>query len=121
MTTRRSLHLKPIHIFEDMYGVNFYISYGVPYDTHKRAVKKYIDIEIGESHGDGKVSGFQKDGEILYWIWTSSKNKALLVHEITHAVICCLKDRGFTCSTDSDEAYAYLAQYLFRKITSFRR
>ena len=109
-------------IYEDLFGINFYVSYGIPYKDFCRQVKKAIgEPPDHDDPGDGRMMGFKKDGDTLYWIWTRTKNPALLVHEITHAVISALGDIGMTCDESSDEAYAYLAQYIFDKVLAIKK
>lgn len=108
---------KPVRIYESLFGINIYVSYGVSYKEFCRQVRKNIgDPPDHDDPGDGRMMGFKKDGDLLYWIWTSKKNPALLVHEITHAVISSLDDVGMTCDSSSDEVYAYLAQFIFEKV-----
>jgi hypothetical protein len=40
---------------------------------------------------------------------------AILSHEVTHAVMCVLSDRGVQISHENDEAFAYYHEWLFRQ------
>ena len=65
---------------------------------------------------------FVWDEEENYWcIWMPRIPKtideiATLVHEVEHCVFHLFKYKGMNHSEDSDEAYAYANDYLFREI-----
>ena len=113
---------KPIKIYEDLFGLNFFVSYGVPYSIVKKQVRKITSNDISDDDpGDGHMMGFKKDGDTLYWIWTRKKSIPLLVHEITHAVVSALNGIGMTCDESSDETYAYLAQYICDRVLKIKK
>jgi len=108
--------MQPIKIYEDMYELNFFVSYGVSYNEFRKQVKRLTNNDIGKDDDIAMMIDFIKGGKKLYWIWTSKKNISMLMHEITHAIIKSLGDIGFTCNGSSDEAYAYMAEYICRKV-----
>lgn len=59
-----------------------------------------------------------------YFLWvekvpTTIKDYGVLVHEIEHFVFYFLNDKGLNHTEDSDEAYAYLFEYIFEQIDTW--
>lgn len=47
---------------------------------------------------------------------TTPEYKAILVHEVFHAASMLLRNRGMSLVKESEEAYAYLIEFIYRKI-----
>lgn len=62
----------------------------------------------------GKTLEIEKSGIIVYMPEYSDipKYRAVLIHELFHASYMILKKAGIDCTDYSDEAYAYLLQFL---------
>lgn len=109
--------MKPIHIYDEMFLKNFWVSYGVSREQMKQDFmayspdKKYkLDIE----KANGKTICFEGVNYQIIWIWTEKKNLSVLSHEIFHAVYMALK--GLPLTDNTDEVYAYMTGFLMRKI-----
>jgi len=80
-------------------------------------------IEDWKQHTEELRGMYSQDGDYrLLWLpmWPKSVDDyGCMVHEIWHAVFHILQSRGLRHSEDSDEAYAYLAGYLFSEIDAY--
>lgn len=88
-------------------------------------IANYIDASqtqtlLNELTGNylGRTVSLPDRGVIIYLptIPTNSKGYAVLAHEIFHAAYLVLDKAGVRCTDSSDEAYAYLIQFLTEKI-----
>ena len=110
---------KPIHIFCETFNMNFYVSYGVPIDELRVAVKKRTGLEFDpqEDFRDGYCLEFLRQGITdTIWIWTRRKELCALVHECLHAVHFTMRDRKIRQGKETDEVSCYLLAMLIRKI-----
>lgn len=107
----------PLHIFSEIYMVNFYISYGVPEQDFLEAWDFNLDgAERPSFLKCGYAAHIRRNREEIVWVWTRRKEVAVLAHEIMHAVYFTLTESiGMPLSDGNDEAYAYLMQMLMRK------
>lgn len=81
--------------------------------------KKTID-EVCEVFGNcslGKTIEIENSGIIVYLphYADTAKDRAVLTHELFHAAYMILQKAGISCTDTSDEAYAYLLQFLVEK------
>ena len=107
----------PQHIYEDLFCINFYISYGVSPEVYKSQVKYQFGASVDDLHfAGGKTNVFEKGDSKIYWIWTRKKDRTILVHELVHVINVALVDRGIKLSLDTDEIQAYLMAYLYKRI-----
>jgi hypothetical protein len=102
--------MKPKTIYDPTFKVTFRICYGWSEKDFKAALKKHGYKDEDELY-EGKAIIFDR----MIWIWTRRRSLPEYVHEIVHAVIFILIDRGITLSDDSDELFAYLVEMLFRE------
>lgn len=65
----------------------------------------------------GKTIEIENSGIIVYLpdYADSAKDRAILAHELFHATYMILQKAGISCTDTSDEAYAYLLQFLIEK------
>ena len=105
------------HIFVELYGFNLYYikcdrsqyDKRVKYEFNEKAPFKQVS-----TYGTFEV--YTKGAQAIGVLWLSEKAKIdHLLHECFHAVHYFLDDYGFNLSNNSEEAYAYLLQYLFKK------
>ena len=105
------------HIWEDLYKVNIWWFQG-PRKQYTALVYKELKLKAADI-GDtvrGRVEHFIADGQPLPIIWLRHKNIADLAHEVFHVVHWIMKYKGIYLSDDSEEAYAYLLEYLMEEI-----
>lgn len=57
-------------------------------------------------------------GQTIMWFSEKQPNIGLVAHEVFHAVYNLLERIGIRLSSDSEEAYAYLTQFLIKEITN---
>lgn len=109
---------KLIHIYDEMFQANIYVSYGVSKDDFIKQIKKYLGLDYDKDKlRNGKMAVFFNDkGEEIVWIWTESKQVDILAHEASHATNYILSRAGIKLSDDSDEAFAYYIQYIINKV-----
>lgn len=65
---------------------------------------------------------FEKDGVYLIWMPVMPEQIAqygVLVHEIFHFVCRFLSERGLVMNDSSEEAYTYLAEYVYDEIDNY--
>lgn len=103
----------PIKIYDPVFMVNYYISYGVKPELFMAAVKRLTGMVV-ERHEleEGICLSFStgdKDNEVI-WIWTKTKYMPLLAHEATHAATSALE--GMMKIDSDNEALAYTIQML---------
>ena len=117
MSRRKPKH-KPIHIFDEVYTTNYYVSYGVPLRVFADAVFRILGTSISiDGSRDGHCIQFESpNNATIIWIWTKRKNISVLAHEAFHATHFTMRDKGMSLSDDSDEAYAYLLQMLLEML-----
>lgn len=53
-------------------------------------------------------------------IWLEEKRADVFIHEISHAAYHLLQAKGINLTYETDEAYAYLVEFLFRKLNPFK-
>lgn len=88
------------------------------YVRHMAAQDKYDYAKDGlKEKCDGSVQGqmfeFPGGGSL---IWMKEEDTEVLVHEIFHSVFWALNTKGVRLSRDSEEAFAYLIEYLFSSL-----
>jgi hypothetical protein len=105
---------KPKHIYDTIYGTNFYVSRNVPYSYFYQQVNKYWgNYKEEELLAHGRVI---KNDKNTIWIWTKSNDIGILVHECFHAVCYAFNDKGLYLCEDSEEAFTYYLQWLIDRI-----
>ena len=106
------------HIWVDIYEVNVYWA-RCSRDMYEVLVKEEFSREapkIGRPR-DARMEVYEMKGRGVIVIWLSPEAKIWHVaHECFHAANGILEDRGLRLTDSSDEAYAYLLQYLIRKM-----
>lgn len=109
--------MKIYHIFDKVYRVNIYISYGHTKEQFIKDVKRiaHKDIEL-HAQATGHLHCFDVDDVTIYWIWTKKKEIPVLAHEILHCVGYVLGDRNVNWTDNNQEAYCYYMQFLFKEI-----
>ena len=104
------------HIWIGVYGVNIY------WVVCDRAnYEKLAKSEFGESPPklkDGRFEVYVKAKEEICVIWLKKgkANHPELCHEAFHAAHWILQRAGCWLTDSSEEAYAYLIQYIFKEI-----
>jgi len=108
----------------DIYGHDIVISIGqsdndlymeIKENVSKKEFKKYMSkqISIATTH---KMSS----GAILIRFKEDIDDPGIVAHEAFHAVIFLLEKIGMKFSSDSEEAYAYLIEYLTNQILKIK-
>jgi len=112
---------KVLHIYDPVYQQNYYY---FNCRTHKEYVKllksKFnIDREPNEDIG-GNCSIHEHRGIFIVFIWTIRRGPDIIAHEVLHAVSWILRNRDIPLKDDTEEAYAYLTQFLMKEILAKR-
>lgn len=105
------------HLYIELYGINIY------YICCNRAVyKKRIRLEFKQdapeesSDAAGSFQVYARSNQPIGVIWLAPTAKIEhLIHECLHCVHFFLDHKGLVLSDNSEEAYAYLIQYIFNK------
>lgn len=118
------LHKIHIPIYKDA----LFIFFGTREDCQKALVKS-TDMKLEEAlcfrpsnTAQGYFCYFEKDGIYIIWmpnIPDTVGQYGVLVHEIMHFVYRFLAERGMTMNDNSEEAYTYLAEYIFNEIDTY--
>lgn len=105
-------------IYNELYGANIFVSYGVSSNVFLSQLKKELDFDYvpNKDFTNGRCLEIEHDDNIIYWIWTNEKRIDWLAHEVFHVVNYILSARGLTLSDSSSEAYAYFTEFIFKKI-----
>ena len=105
---------KPKHIYDTLYGTNFYVSRNVPYSYFYQQVNKYWgNFKDQDKNIQGKCI---KNDNNTIWLWTKHNDFGILAHECLHAVCYAFEDKGIVLSEDSEEAFTYYLQWLIDRI-----
>lgn len=112
-------------LYSDLYLCDIYVFFGKPDGGKLHSLlkplekygynrKEYEDNMAGKA---GMVSYF--GANVVLWaeeIPKTPKTLSVLVHEIFHVAVAICRRAGMDFSDDSEEAYAYLAGWIARKI-----
>lgn len=107
---------KPKHIYDELFQVNYYISYGVEGKDFVKAVQRFTGVYIlVENLKDGKCLLIEnkKSKNFIVWIWTKKRRIPELAHECVHAADYALSE--LMPNAISTETFAYTVQMLIRK------
>ena len=105
---------KPLHIYDEVFKHNYYVSYGVPKDYFLEQIQKYCP-EMYEGKGMTLYAGRCMTVKKLTWVWTLKKRIDILAHELVHAITHALYTK-MPLRFETEETYAYLLEMLMRKI-----
>lgn len=105
-----------------IYNCKVYVTIGEHIEKAAKNLKKIGgDADVAEfmvnNHSfwsDGSV--YQTSCKTDCTLYLSNVNDALLVHELFHVTYKILSKIGMELSNDSEEAYAYLQEYLFNQV-----
>lgn len=108
-----------------VYPIDILVSFG---DTKKqlcrelsKSLPEYIIKSLKEQEFKEGKSAMFPTGQVLLWLKkepSSVEELAILNHEIFHCTCFILERVGVIYSENSDEAYAYLIQYITNQIYS---
>jgi len=109
---------KILHIYEPLYQANFYYIPANSYKEYARIIDKQLKIK---SIFSDKTSGagfevYEKDNTDVGFIWAPKGKWDLISHECFHASHWLMANRGLKLTDDSEEAYAYLLQFIVGQI-----
>lgn len=106
-----------------VYPFDIFVWFGYDIERMGKKLKKYVshtevDEFTAQSFNRGKTCQFSS-GQTVIWLPNSPQSVdelSVLNHEIFHAVTLILNKVGIRLSEDSEEAYAYLIQYVSKQI-----
>jgi hypothetical protein len=109
------------HVYIELYDENVYfIECSQKQYIEKMRLMFRVIMEPGKFAGRFRVC--KKDGKDICVIWINNMAGCdVVAHECFHATYWILNNVGIWLHDSSDEAYAYLQQYLMRKINQFRK
>ena len=70
------------------------------------------DIITASEGTDGETVSLNINGMNIIFFWFNTSEHTAIVHELLHAVIAGLKDRGINLAEESEETYCYLLSFL---------
>lgn len=114
--------MKRKRLMPDPYGADIWFLYGTAEELNKFFKRTTgADEEIAPGVR-GHYTPHDVDGKITRYIsipTDRNRNRfdriGVLCHEVTHAAMCILSDRGIKVSRKNDEAFAYYHEWLFRQ------
>ena len=106
-----------LHIYDPIYKQNYYYFCCKSHKDYQRIARLKFKIEFKDkTNTDGAFNVFEHGGIEVCFIWTKGRKVELIAHEISHAVSYVLRQKGLPLSDDTEEAYAYLTQFLMNQI-----
>lgn len=104
--------------YEEMY--NFNVDYvRCSRKVYDKLVKARTGLDAPVKHADSLATYemYPVDDSFVHIVWLNADSGvSQLAHECFHVAHSILQDRGMKLSDDSEEAYAYLIQFLFNKM-----
>ena len=81
-----------------------------------KQAKELSKLDFLEAEGGAFFINFTDQNCLIYVDKECAGNLAAIAHEIFHAVYYIMKESGVKLSEDSEEAFAYLTEYLMKQI-----
>jgi hypothetical protein len=106
------------HIYDPVFRQNYYYFDVKTIETYHNLTLSIFKVphEVKKTKQDGKFEVYISEGVPICCIWVKDKLPEIIAHECFHAVHWVLKEKGIILSDDSEEAYAYLIQFLMANI-----
>jgi len=122
MRHRLSRIKKPKEFTIPLYGNKVWVSKGVSKEDFLKAVRMIDgdDLTTMLKYGDAITITIDYANEPVIWVWFGSSSLSDIVHEITHISHEIMRSVGMTLTDSSEEAYAYLNDFLFNKIHNIK-
>jgi hypothetical protein len=100
---------------DDLYHAKYNIYIG-EIDNLKNTIKRKFNIDLDDKQSSGSFFSIKNDnGEEHLLIWLDKWNIYNLLHEIVHAVVYVLEQRGVKIDSENDEAFCYYVGWVFEK------
>lgn len=111
----------PIKIWDSLFLMQYYVSYGVSRSAVKKAVKETLGANAAKNIPligvDGLASHYtDSKGVSIVWIWTLRKDISVLAHECFHAVSYTMQDKSVPLNTSTQEVFAYMLEMLIHAV-----
>lgn len=104
------------HIWIEIYRVNIYWV-RCSWKEYIKLVKYEFDEKVTGREPGGRHQVFKKKEQDIHVIWLPLKASwDIIAHEVFHCVHWIMDDKGMTLTDSSEEAYAYLIQYIVNQI-----
>ena len=110
-----------LHIYDFIYMENYYYFNVSNEQEYNQILKIRFKIDRPSNKADETDGGFnvyEHNGTEVCFIWSKGKDVSIIAHECMHAVGYVLRRKGIPFNADTDEAYAYLLQFLVKEIMS---
>ncbi len=105
------------HMYIELYKHNIYYALCSGNRYINRVKDEFGTIVLNIEHSVGRFRVYYKDNDPIGVIWVRDKKDICsIAHECFHAACWILADRGISLTDESEEAYAYLQQFLLKKI-----
>jgi len=103
------------HIYIELYRVNVYFIL-CSSEHYERKIRHEFEAKSPSDtkNSAGKFEVYEKDGQEICVIWITDWE--FLAHEIFHCVHWIMHSKGLWLTNSSEEAYAYLTEFLDRKL-----
>ena len=104
------------HIFSELYGFNVYFMRSSR-EVYEKEIKSEFDISApSKPISNATFEVYDKTGSDVGVIWVSDESGMKhLIHECFHCTHYIMQDRGMFLHDASEEAYAYLLEWIFDK------
>jgi len=110
-------HGKILHIYDHIYKQNYYYFNCKTFKDYQRLLKIKFKIDKpNKDDTDGNFNVYRQSGVDVYFLWTKGRRPEIVAHEVFHAVSYGLRMKGLPLTDDTEEAYAYLMQFLIKEI-----
>lgn len=111
----------PLKIWDSLFLMQYYVSYGVSRGSVKKAVKETLGVDIPKDMTligtDGHAIHYKaENGEVAIWIWTIRKDVEILVHECFHAMSYTMQAGDIPLNRSTEEVYVYALEMLVHAI-----
>ena len=106
----------------DIYGFRVIVSFQKNFSDLEKELQKRFPDDDGfyelEDTGEGRVIQYSNN---IFLIWIRNDEPWIIVHEVFHCVQFMMEEIGCKLSEETKEPYAYLAEYLTKKIYELKK
>lgn len=106
-----------IHLYDPIFGRNFYAVVGKPQKVYCAALKRLFNYESAVEHDhSGYFQVLETEDKEVGTLW-SCDSSSTLMHECLHATFWTMREVGVPLTEASEEAYTYYQEFLYDALT----